>query len=48
LRAEVSGNYKEVSRERRRRCRGPPLTLATTTTTARQVSLNLTAFLLVL
>jgi hypothetical protein len=23
LRAQVSGNYEEVSRERRRRCRGP-------------------------
>jgi hypothetical protein len=46
--AQVSSNYEEVSRERRRRCRGPHLTLATTTTTVRQVSLNLTAFLLVL
>jgi hypothetical protein len=27
LRAQVSGNYKEVSRERRRRCRGPHLRL---------------------
>jgi hypothetical protein len=25
LRAQVSGNYEEVSRERRRRCRGPHL-----------------------
>jgi hypothetical protein len=27
LRAQVSGNYKQVSRERRRRCRGPNLWL---------------------
>jgi hypothetical protein len=25
LRAQVPGNYEEVSRERRRRCRGPHL-----------------------
>jgi hypothetical protein len=27
LRAQVSGNYEEVSRERRRRCRWPHLWL---------------------